>query len=183
MKVRFDAVTLNPLRALTLVVMLAGVAAVSAQTTARAPLQVATERKAAPNFKLKDASGKTVKLSDYRGKVVLLDFWATWCTGCKEEIPWFSEFQSRYRKQGFAVVGVSMDDGGWKVLKPFLDEHKVPYRMLLGDEPTARRYEIADRLPDTFLIDRQGRVAAAYTAALVDRDDVEGNINALLSKR
>ena len=81
---------------------------------------------------------------------------------------------------GFAVVGVSLDGDGWKVLKPFLDEHKVPYAMLLGDDPMAQRYGIKN-LPDTFLIDRQGRIASVYREGLVDRDNVEANIKALLS--
>jgi peroxiredoxin len=166
----------------TLLLILAGVAAVAYPSNVRTPLQSAPDRKAAPDFKLTDASGKTVQLSDYRGKVVLLDFWATWCTGCKEEIPWFSEFQSKYGAKGFAVVGVSMDDGGWKILHPFLAENQVPYRMLLGDQPTADRYEIKN-LPDTFLIDRQGKIAAAYRAVLADRSDIEGHIEALLSSR
>jgi cytochrome c biogenesis protein CcmG/thiol:disulfide interchange protein DsbE len=136
----------------------------------------------APDFLLRDAAGKTAKLKQYRGKVVLLDFWATWCTGCKQEIPWFVEFQRKFGARHFAVVGVSLDEGGRKVLKPFLAEHPIPYRMLLGDDATAHRYGI-ENMPDTFLIDRKGRLAAAYKGALVDRDDVEANIGALLSKR
>ena len=114
--------------------------------------------------------------------MISLDFWATWCTGCKKEIPWFSEFQTTYGEKGFVVVGVSLDEDGWKVLRPFLNEHKVPYQMLLGDDPTAKRYGIRN-LPDTFLIDRQGRVAAAYKEGLVDRDNVEANIKVLLTRR
>jgi peroxiredoxin len=146
-----------------------------------APLQSPGARKPAPAFALKDASGKTVKLKDYRGKIVLLDFWATWCTGCKEEIPWFSEFQSKYGAKGFAVVGVSVDEEGWKVLRPFITENKVPYRMLLGGPSTMQRYGIENMLPDTFLIDKHGKIAAAYTSGLVDRDNVESNIQALLA--
>src|SRR5207253_10207488 len=141
------------------------------QKTIRAALHPAKERKPAANFALQDASGTTAKLKSYRGKVVLLDFWATWCTGCKQEIPWFSEFQRTYGSKGFAVVGVSLDEGGWNVVKPFLAETHVPYRMLLGDDATAQRYGIQN-LPDTFLIDRHGRVAAAYIAGLVDKDTV-----------
>jgi cytochrome c biogenesis protein CcmG/thiol:disulfide interchange protein DsbE len=130
---------------------------------------------------LKDSVGRTAKLTKYRGKVLLLDFWATWCTGCKTEIPWFAEFQRKYGKKSFAVVGVSLDEGGWNALKPFLAEHPIPYRILLGDDSTAQRYGIQN-MPDTFLIDRQGRLAAAYVAAIVDRDDIEANITTLLSK-
>ena len=176
------AIRVHLLRVSALLLTLAGIATTADQPTVRAILQPATERKAAPQFALKDRSGKIVRLKNYRGKVVILDFWATWCTGCKKEIPWFSEFQRKYGPKGFAVVGVSMDEGGWNVVKPFLAETHVPYRMLLGDDPTARRYGIRN-LPDTFLIDRQGRVAAAYMAGLVDKDDVVANITTLLSKQ
>jgi peroxiredoxin len=161
--------------------MLGGSAAIADQPTVRASLQRIEERKPAPEFQLKDASGKTRTLADYRGKVVLLDFWATWCTGCKQEIPWFVEFQKSYEAKGLAVVGVSLDDG-WNVLKPFLATHEIPYQMVLGDDAIAKRYGI-EGMPDTFLIDRQGRVAAAYRAGIVDRRDIEANLKKLLSER
>jgi cytochrome c biogenesis protein CcmG/thiol:disulfide interchange protein DsbE len=157
-------------------------ASAGAQSTVRAALQPAPERKPAAELALRDAIGKTAKLKQYRGKVVLLDFWATWCTGCKQEIPWFVEFQRKFGAKRFAVVGVSLDEGGWDVLKPFLAKSHVPYRMLLGDDATAQRYGISN-MPDTFLIDRRGKVAAAYLAGLVDKDNIETNINALLSER
>lgn len=159
----------------------ASAAAGDAPQTVRATLATAKDRKAAPNFSLRDASGKTVNLSQFRGRIVLLDFWATWCHGCKEEIPWFAEFEREYRSQGLAVVGVSLDDDGWAVVKPFLEGAKVPYRVLLGDPPTAKKYSI-DAMPDTFIIDRKGRVAAKYMG-LVDRGDVEANIKAVLRER
>jgi peroxiredoxin len=171
----------NLMRAFALLLTLAGIAFAADQPTVRAALQPAKERKPAPNFALEDSSGRTVKLKDFHGKVVLLDFWATWCHGCKQEIPWFVAFQKTYGAKGFAVVGVSLDEGGWNVLRPFLAEANVPYRMLLGDEAIAARYGIKN-MPDTFLIDKRGRVAAAYLAGLVDKDDVEANIKALLSK-
>jgi cytochrome c biogenesis protein CcmG/thiol:disulfide interchange protein DsbE len=159
----------------------AGIAA-AAQPAVRAALQPINERKPAPEFKLQDSSGKTAQIADYRGKVVLLDFWATWCHGCKLEIPWFSEFQKTYSARGLAVVGVAMDEGGWNTVKPFLAQTQVPYRMLLGDDAMAKRYGIGN-LPDTFLIDRQGRVAAVYKEGMVDKGDVEANIKAMLSKQ
>src|SRR5690349_4358102 len=141
---------MNALR-ITLIALI-GTACAAAQPTVRAPLQPAPERKPAPEFALRDAAGKTAKLKQYRGKVVLLDFWATWCTGCKQEIPWFVEFQRKFGSKRFAVVGVSLDEGGWDVLGPFLEKAHVPYRMVLGDDATAKRYGI-DNMPDTFLID------------------------------
>lgn len=88
----------------------------------------------------------------------------------------------KHAHEGLAVMGVSLDEDGWKVLKPFLAEHPIPYRILLGDDSTARAYGIQN-MPDTFLIDRHGRLAAAYLAGIVDREDIETNIKALLSKR
>jgi peroxiredoxin len=163
-----------------LVLALAAIAIAADQPTVRAVLQPANERKAAPEFALKDSSGKTVTLQDYRGKVILLDFWATWCHGCKQEIPWFSEFERKYAPKGLTVVGVSLDEEGWKLEKPFLETAKVPYRIVLGDNPTAKKYGI-ENMPDTFLIDRHGRIAATYVG-LVDKDNVEENIRAMLSQ-
>jgi len=165
-----------------LCVTLAGIAIADDQPGIRAALQSSKERKRAPEFALEDSAGKTVKLKDYRGKVVLLDFWATWCTGCKKEIPWFAGFQNKYGAKRFAVVGVSLDEDGWKVLRPFLADGHVPYEVVLGNDATAKSFGI-ENMPDTFLIDRKGKLAAAYRAGLVDRDDIESNIKALLAKR
>jgi peroxiredoxin len=170
------------IRASAITVILASFVAVADQPHVQVALQSLGERKPALNFTLQDASGKAMKLTDYRGKVVLLDFWATWCGGCKQEIPWFVEFERTYGGKGFAVVGVSLDEGGWNVLKPFLAVNNVPYRMLLGNDAIARQYEIKN-MPDTFLIDRHGRVAAAYRAGLVDRANVQANLTALLAER
>jgi peroxiredoxin len=175
--VRIDLMT-----AAALLLIVAGSAPAADESAVRAALHPAKERKPAPDFALTDPSGKTVKLKDYHGKVVLLDFWATWCTGCKKEIPWFAEFQKTYGAKRLAVVGVSMDEDGWKVLRPFLAEAQIPYQILLGDDAMAKRYGI-ENMPDTFLIDRKGKVAATYMGGLVDRDNVEANLKALLSKR
>ncbi len=151
------------------------------QPTVRATLQPEAERKSAPEFALKDNTGKTLRLKSYRGKVVLLDFWATWCHGCKEEIPWFAEFQRRYSVKGLRVIGVSMDEDGWKAVAPFLAKADVPYRIVIGGDSMGKSYSI-ENMPDAFLIDRRGRIAAVYVG-LVDKDDVERNIRAMLARR
>ena len=164
------------------IIAIVAAASAIAQSTVGAALQPAGERKPAADFALRDAAGRKAKLKKYRGKIVVLDFWATWCTGCKREIPWFVELQKKFGTRHLAVVGVSLDEGGWDVLRPFLAKTPIPYRMVLGDDSIAQRYGIQN-MPDTFLIDRRGRVAAAYIAGLVDKDNLETNINALLSER
>jgi peroxiredoxin len=136
------------------------------------------ERKVAPTFTLRDAKGRPVRLSDYKGKVVLLDFWATWCGGCKVEIPWYIEFQKKYKKGGLAVIGVSMDDGGWKVVTPFLKQKKINYPVVMGDDEMSKVYGV-DAMPLTLLIDREGKIAASHTG-LVDKSDFEREVRTLL---
>jgi peroxiredoxin len=145
----------------------------------RQPVKEEGKRQAAPDFALKDADGKTVRLSDYRGKVVLLDFWATWCGPCKLEIPWFMDFERKYKNRGFAVLGVSMDDDGWPAVKPFVQELGMNYRVLLGDERTGEKYGGIEALPTAFLIDREGRIATAHVG-VASRRDFEDGIEKLL---
>src|SRR6202030_2748526 len=97
------------------------IAPASAPATAACP---ANARAANLNFTLKDIDNRDVRLGDLKGKVILLDFWATWCGPCKIEIPWFVEFQNKYRDQGFEVLGVSMDEDGWKAITPFVQQLK-----------------------------------------------------------
>lgn len=142
-----------------------------------------TGRKHAPDFSLKDANGATVKLSDYKGKVVLLDFWATWCGPCKIEIPWFMEFEKTYKDRKFAVLGVSMDDDGWSVVKPYVEKNRINYRILLGNENTGSLYGGVDSLPTTFLIDRAGRIASTHVGLSTSKSGFENEIKQLLDGR
>jgi peroxiredoxin len=139
------------------------------------------ERKPAPDFTLKDADGKVVHMSDYRGKVVLLDFWATWCGPCKIEIPWFMEMQRKNKDKGFEVLGIAMDDEGWEVVKPFVADLNVNYRIVIGNDATAEIYGGVDALPTTFLIDRGGKIAAVHVG-LASKKDFEDGIEELLQK-
>jgi len=146
---------------------------------AAAPVKPNKDRKPAPEFALKDADGKTVHLEDYKGKVVLLDFFATWCGPCKIEIPWFIEMERNNKDKGFSVLGVSMDDEGWEVVKPFLADLKVNYRVVIGNDSTAQLYGGVDALPTTFLIDRNGRIAAVHIG-LTGKKAFEDGIEQLL---
>ncbi len=141
----------------------------------------ADQRKQAPELGLQDSAGKQANLKDYQGKLVLLDFWATWCHGCIQEMPWFAEFQRKYGDQGLNVIGVSLDVEGWKVVKPFVAKAAVPYRILLGNDTSAQAYGISN-MPDTFLIDEHGRIAAAYLG-MVDKNGLEKNIQRLLAQK
>jgi thiol-disulfide isomerase/thioredoxin len=176
--------TVNLTVTLLLSALLAGAAG---QKTIRAVLQRPAERKMAPAFRLLSASGEATGPSSYRGKVVLLDFWATECGGCRAEIPDFIEFAAAYKSKGLAVVGVSLDimyenlkdaHEGWNRVKPFVREHGVNYPILMGDGPVSKLYDI-QAMPATYLIDKQGRIAATYTG-IVDKNDVEANIKTLL---
>jgi cytochrome c biogenesis protein CcmG/thiol:disulfide interchange protein DsbE len=137
------------------------------------------QRKQAPNFSLKDADGNAVNLSDYRGKVVLVNFWATWCGPCEAEIPWFIEFEKKYKDQGFAVLGVSMDDDGWKSVRPYVASHKINYRVMIGSEVVSQQFGEIDSLPTSFMLDREGRIASNHVG-LVDKVDYQNEIVKLL---
>ena len=149
------------------------------QSTGKKAVKDDKDRKMAPEFELKDAAGKVVRLADYKGKVVVLDFWATWCGPCAIEIPWFVDFQRKYKDRGFEVLGVSMDDDGWKAITPFVAEKQINYRVLLGDDKTGDQYGGVEALPTTFVIDRDGRIASVHVG-LADRKDFENAIEKLL---
>jgi peroxiredoxin len=146
-----------------------------------AGLKDPAQRKPAPDFSLKDVNGATVTLADYTGKVVLINFWATWCTPCRAEMPWFAEFERTYKDRGFAVLGLSLDEAGWDAVKPYLDEHKeIAYRIMIADELTAERYGGVESLPTSFIIDREGRIASIHTG-LVSKSTYKKEIEELLA--
>jgi peroxiredoxin len=137
-------------------------------------------RSLAPDFNLKDASGKDVKLSDLKGKVVLVNFWATWCEGCQVEIPWFVEFQKEYVSRGLVVVGISLDDDGWKSVKPWIKEKKVNYPIVIGNEGLGKQYGLVG-MPLTALVDREGRIADVHQG-IVQKTATQEKIRDLLNE-
>jgi len=116
--------------------------------------------KEAPDFELQSLEGKNVKLSDFRGKAVLLNFWATWCGPCKIEMPWFVELQKEYGPQGLQIVGVAMDDASKEDIAKFVKEMGVNYPILIGKEDVGNQYGGVNVLPTTFFIDRDGKIVA-----------------------
>lgn len=138
-----------------------------------------SERKKAPDFELKDGAGRIVRLSDYKGKVVLLDFWATWCGPCKAEIPWLNELSRKYESEGVVVLGISMDEDRWDAVKPFMDKVPIAYPVLMGTRRVAYLYGDIEGLPVAFFVDREQRVAAIQ-AGPSSRKSVEQTLKSLL---
>ena len=133
----------------------------------------------APDFTLKTIDGKDVKLSDLRGKAVLLNFWATWCGPCKIEIPWFMELEKQYASQGLVVIGVAMDDNAKDVVPKFAQDMKIDYPVLLGTDQVADQYGGVEGLPTTFYIGRDGKIVKRI-AGLTSHSDIEESIKAAL---
>ena len=116
----------------------------------------------APAFDLQDLNGKSVKLSDFKGKVVILDFWATWCPPCRAEIPHFVELQNEYRDKGLVVVGVSLDQGGPGVVSSFVKQQGINYPIVMGDDSVTSKYGDIQAIPTTFVIDSNGNIVGKH---------------------
>lgn len=133
----------------------------------------------APDFVLEDLQGKKVKLSDFRGKAVLLNFWATWCGPCKVEMPWFVELQKQYGPQGLEIVGVALDDSGRDTISKFAKEMGVNYTILQGQDSVGDAYG-AMGLPTSYFIDRNGKIVESVSGLLA-RSEIEGDIKKALA--
>jgi peroxiredoxin len=168
------------LTGIALVTVLVAVSWVSSSNVAAA-VTTAASRKAAPDYALVDSKGAPVRLSDYKGKVVLLDFWATWCTGCKVEIPWYMEFETKYKDRGLVSIGVAMDDEGWTLVNPYLEQHPINYPIVIGVGDFAKLHGIT-AMPVTLLIDREGRIADSHVGVVV-KSSWEREIRTLLQER
>ena len=135
----------------------------------------------APDFTLRDLSGNPVDLSSFRGKGVVLNFWATWCAPCRREIPWFIQLQKEYGPRGLQVIGISMDDGGSKAVEQFARKMGIDYPILFDDGHASSLYGAAEILPTTYYISRNGTVLA-FVRGVIGKDEVEANIKETLER-
>jgi cytochrome c biogenesis protein CcmG/thiol:disulfide interchange protein DsbE len=141
--------------------------------------------KPAPEFSLEDLNGKKLSLSSYKGKALLVNFWATWCAPCKIETPWLIELRNQYAQQGFEILGISADDidrgnpaklsDEKKEIARFVQKMQMPYPVLIDGDSISKPYGGLDELPTTFFVDRNGTVIAAQLG-LTSKDEIEANI-------
>jgi peroxiredoxin len=154
---------------------------ISSTSRVQADLTPEGSRRLATDFVLDDTDGKPVRLSAYKGRVVLLNFWATWCGGCKTEMPWFVELQKEFGEGGLNAIGVSLDEDGYKSVTPYLQEHPVNYAIVVGPQELGRQYGV-EAMPVTLLIDRNGKIAVKHVG-LVTKAQYQSEISALLAEK
>ncbi len=148
---------------------------------ATGPVKDVANRKALPEFSLPAVGGGEWKMADHRGKVLLVNFWATWCPPCRRETPELVDLHEKYEDRGFSVVGISLDDDPASVVPSFVKQYRMPYPVLIPTEQFGFANEI-ESLPTSVLIDREGRIARTYLGA-VTAGMLSGDVESLLSER
>jgi len=135
-----------------------------------------------PSFTLPDLDGNDVSLSDFEGKVVVLDLWATWCPPCREEIPFLIELHNEFGDQGLAIVGVGLDQGGASDLAPFVRQNGIDYTIVVGNRSISEAYRVSG-IPTTFILGRDGRIAAKHVGFANElRPEMRSEIEMLLGE-
>ena len=135
----------------------------------------------APLWTLPDVNGKPVNLADYKGKVVILDFWATWCPPCRAEIPGFIDLQKKYGAQGLVVIGASVDQDGPAVVNAFISQNHMNYPVVMANEDVTKAYGGIEGIPTTFVIDPSGHIVTSYVGG-TEESVFEAQIKPLLAK-
>src|SRR6266446_5198204 len=175
----------NPLALVVVAVAVAGMLFVGLRMARRSGVIAApriTQATVAPDFSLESLDGKNMRLSDLRGKAVLLNFWATWCGPCKIEMPWFVDLQKQYGPQGLQIVGVAMDDASKEDIGKFAKDMGVNYPILIGKEAVGEQYGGVNALPETFLIGRDGKIVDKIIG-LEGKAEIEDAIKKALNTR
>jgi thiol-disulfide isomerase/thioredoxin len=139
---------------------------------------IAQQQKAV-NFSLKGDDGKSYELNAFKGKVVIVNFWATWCGPCRKEIPDFIEAYKKYKRKGVVIIGISLDQDGWTKVTPFVKESNINYPVVLGDEQVVEHYGGIDAIPTTFIVDKNGNIVDRQTG-MMSLDQLEVKLKPLL---
>jgi len=172
----------NPLALLVVAVVAAAMLYIGFHMARRGGLEappILSKSMPAPDFTLESLDGKNTRLSDFRGKAVLLNFWATWCSPCKIEMPWFVELQRKYGADGLQIVGVAMDDSSKEDIAKFAQEMGVNYPVLLGKEAVGDEYGGVPALPESFFIGRDGKIVDRIIG-LKGKGEIEDSIKKAL---
>ena len=133
----------------------------------------------APTFALQAADGSTIDMKALRGKVVVINFWATWCGPCRAEMPGMAQVYDELKGQGLEIVGVSLDRGGWNDVRPYLQKTKVSFPVVVGDEDLANAYRVPDAIPFSVFVDRKGNIASTHVGGM-SREAFEQEVRKLL---
>jgi cytochrome c biogenesis protein CcmG/thiol:disulfide interchange protein DsbE len=137
------------------------------------------QSKKAANFVLKSADGTTYELSKMKGKVVVINFWATWCGPCRKEIPDFIEAYKKYNSKGLEIIGISLDQDGWTKVTPFVKQNNINYPIVLGDENITDNYGGINAIPTTFIVDKNGTIVDK-TIGLMSLKQLEAKLKSVL---